>query len=101
MITLQSTNAHNTLQQSECLGVEGSPESLEFETGYVPQNGILNYSLVRKSRKKLGKCPVWEEEEEAAGQAENQTLEECVEDRRSRTDIKGTRTEGATEVLYL
>ena len=35
-----------------------SPES-EFETGYVPQNGILNYSLVRK-REKLGNCPVWE-----------------------------------------
>lgn len=35
-----------------------SPES-EFEPGYVPQNGILNYSLVRK-REKLGKCPVWE-----------------------------------------
>lgn len=31
----------------------------EFETGYVPQNGILNYSLVRK-REKLGNCPVWE-----------------------------------------
>ena len=41
-----------------------------------------------------------EEEEEAAGQAENQTLEGCVEDRRSRADIKGTRKEGATEVLY-
>lgn len=35
-----------------------SPES-EFETGYVPHNGILNYSLVRK-REELGKCPVWE-----------------------------------------
>lgn len=28
-------------------------------TGYVPQNGILNYRLVRK-REKLGNCPVWE-----------------------------------------
>lgn len=35
-----------------------SPES-EFETGYVPENGILNYSLVRK-REKLGNCPDWE-----------------------------------------
>lgn len=32
-----------------------SPES-EFETGYVPQNGILNYSLVRK-REKLREMP--------------------------------------------
>lgn len=31
-----------------------SPES-ELETGYVPQSGILNYSLVRKGEK-LGKC---------------------------------------------
>ena len=45
-------------------------------------------SDVQKKKKK--------EEEEAAGQAENQTLEECVEDRRS---IKGTRNKGATEVV--
>lgn len=59
LIVLQSKRSlTHTIPCNRSALASRSPES-EFETGYVPQNGILNYSLVRK-REKLGKCPVWE-----------------------------------------
>lgn len=63
-------HTHSTLQQLEWFSASRSPES-EFETGYVLQNGIFNYRLVRK-REKLGNCPVWGRGEGTESEAETE-----------------------------